>query len=1067
MAYYLDMASPIFASSPGIVVTQADFAAAAPAGPVVLLSFSSTIADKIVITDISGLASPITPITVSTVYGVSYVRDISTITISSIQISEPGGSMAVSATTPFVYTVLNSRAFPKIRAPLAIKPSYELISTVSTYTLDVLSSLSVQSINPLINFTIINPTTFTAEFTSTVANTLTASALYGGNVGGNYYYHSTASASTLRLNASNFVTGSAHDSSGATIGGHVQVGGAASIAGHYSTVAGSLLAPAVNFSAGSNVTVVGRYSTLSNFYSAGSIDIRDGFTIGGYISTGQMAAGLGATHGSTLWVSSALTVGTNLVVGPGSAYTSTIVSGSGSAAAYAFDNSGAFVATGAFIDAGTYSTVRVSTSALVASTLQVGNGSGAFKYLFTSNTPSKLYYDGVEVGGGSAAVSQILVSTFVSTPNLYVSSFYAGGSNYRTPYQFDVNGGMRISNPTATRYYVAGGSNNTTTGIGTLKWSTDGLTWNNNVTGGFGNSTAGGSGQGVAWNGRQWVAVGHSDLGQKSTIQTSMDGSNWTAAVSGGFGPDTGSTTLTDGHGVAWNGSLWVAVGSYGDDVNPLNSILYSGDGSNWSNAASGGFQGSGSTGATGFEVVWNGRIWLALGRDSTDAARIQYSTNGSNWSNSTSGAFTGTGNFGRGAAWNGNYWVAVGKDTTAANNIKYSYDGSNWSNSASGAFNTDGASVCWNGQVWFATGRDTTATANTIKYSYDGRNWSNITSGGFSNSATTGGAHIAFDGVKWLAGGFGTTITSNMKYSYNGLNWSDASGSFATAGFVAAYGADLNPALKINNLDFYTQGINPYLTSTNTIFSQVTPFNRLLTHSTSMVLNNTLYVNPPGGVSINIERAISSANVALYVYGSTFTNNPNPIKVGGGSWTSISDSNWKDEIYEETEKIMSTSVSYMTSIKPKEFNYKKSLVYCYTNMAGIERRNMVVQTKGKEHSCLEHDPSTLCLLKRITDDDTVTSYSGDFEEIDYAHRVRELGFLTDDILPHVPGAIEKMKYKGVTYDALNYDQINMIHLAATHHLMSTIECQVSTIQGQEEMIARILRNFDRLGAMV
>ena len=445
----------------------------------------------------------------------------------------------------------------------------------------------------------------------------------------------------------------------------------------------------------------------------------------------------------------------------------------------------------------------------------------------------------------------------------------------------------------------------------------------------------------------------------------------------------------------------------------------------------------------------------------------IQYSGDGSNWNPSELSA-PGCSVFTRGLAWNGNYWVAVGRDATAANNIKYSYDGRNWSNSVSGAFNTEGFSVCWNGQIWMATGRDTTATANTIKYSYDGRNWSNITSGGFSNTATTGGIHIAYDGTKWLAGGFGTTATSNMKYSYNGLNWSDAAGSFTTAGFAATYGADLTPTLKINNLDIYTAGINPFLTSTNTIFSQVTPFNRLPTHSTSMVLNNTLYINPPGGVSINIERAISSANVALYVYGSTFTNNPNPIKLTSGSWTSVSDSNWKIENVDETAKLISTAASIVDSVKPKEFNYKKSLsLPVHVNPMAIERRNMVVQTKAAALARSVPNAHAVSLLQKLMADDATTSYSGMLTEIATEQdMMREVGFLTEDIAPHIPGAVQKMTVGGTTYDALNYDQVNMIHLAASHYLMSTIEIQTSTLYGQEEEIGRIMRNFGWLNAL-
>jgi hypothetical protein len=366
------------------------------------------------------------------------------------------------------------------------------------------------------------------------------------------------------------------------------------------------------------------------------------------------------------------------------------------------------------------------------------------------------------------------------------------------------------------------------------------------------------------------------------------------------------------------------------------------------------------------------------------------------------------------------------------------------------------------------ATGRDTTSSNNTIKYSYDGRNWSNITSGGFSNTATTGGIHITYDGTKWLAGGFGTTVTSNMKYSYNGLNWSNAAGSFTTAGFAATYGADLNPTLKINNLEIYTAGVNPFLTSTNTIFSQVTPFNRLPTTSTSMVLNNTLYINPPGGVSINIERAISSANVALFVYGSTFTNNPNPIKLTGGSWTSVSDSNWKIEDVAETEKLISTAASIVDTVKPKEYNYKKALpLPVHVNPTGIERRNMIVQTKAAALARTAPHAEAVGLLRKLMADESVTSYSGMLTEIATEQdMMREVGFLTEDILPHIPGAVQKIAVGGTTYDALNYDQVNMIHLAASHYLMSTIEIQSSTLHGQEEEISRIMRNFGWLTAL-
>jgi hypothetical protein len=234
------------------------------------------------------------------------------------------------------------------------------------------------------------------------------------------------------------------------------------------------------------------------------------------------------------------------------------------------------------------------------------------------------------------------------------------------------------------------------------------------------------------------------------------------------------------------------------------------------------------------------------------------------------------------------------------------------------------------------------------------------------------------------------------------------------------------------------------------------------------MVLNNTLYINPPGGVSINIERAISSANVALYVYGSTFTNNPNPIKLTSGSWTSVSDSNWKIEDVGETAKLISTAASIVDSVKPKEFNYKTSAgLPVHLNPKAIERRNMVVQTKAAALARAEPNGQAVGLLQKLMADDAITSYSGMLTEIATEQdMMREVGFLTEDIAPHIPGAVQKMTVGGTTYDALNYDQVNMIHLAASHYLMSTIEIQTSTLYGQEEEIGRIMRNFGWLNAL-
>jgi hypothetical protein len=100
---------------------------------------------------------------------------------------------------------------------------------------------------------------------------------------------------------------------------------------------------------------------------------------------------------------------------------------------------------------------------------------------------------------------------------------------------------------------------------------------------------------------------------------------NWTASTnffSGGIG-----------HAVAWNGSIWVAVG-YGSN----GSIATSTDGITW-NAATNFFSGAGQ----GYAVAWNGSIWFAVGLNGSNGS-IAYSYNGKDWSAVTNFFPTGQG---------------------------------------------------------------------------------------------------------------------------------------------------------------------------------------------------------------------------------------------------------------------------------------------------------------------------------------------------------------------------------------------------------------------------------------
>ena len=351
--------------------------------------------------------------------------------------------------------------------------------------------------------------------------------------------------------------------------------------------------------------------------------------------------------------------------------------------------------------------------------------------------------------------------------------------------------------PSSSNLWVAVGS-----GGASIKYSSDGSNWSNATTGGF----SGGNGVGVAWNGRMWIAVGSDST---RNIKYSLDGMRWY--------PTTGKQFQQLGFGVAWNGKLWVAVGQ--DTAS--GAILYSRDGFAWDD-----INVTNVFSTAGLGVAWNGTMWVAVGQDATQNNTIKYSYNGSNWSNSSGSGFI---SYGSGVAWNGRMWVAVGGDTTPDNTIKYSYDGITWSNSSGSGFTTAGLGVAWNGQLWVAVGDDSTQ-GNRIKYSYDGINWSNATPGGAEFTAY--GQSVAWNGSYWIGVGSGSQC---ILTSLDGVSWTYlATNDFSTAGNGIAYSSNTTPAYLQTNLEILPQSIPLYLRSTNQIFAQ----------PSSLLINNLVEID-------------------------------------------------------------------------------------------------------------------------------------------------------------------------------------------------------------------------------
>jgi hypothetical protein len=267
----------------------------------------------------------------------------------------------------------------------------------------------------------------------------------------------------------------------------------------------------------------------------------------------------------------------------------------------------------------------------------------------------------------------------------------------------------------------------------------------------------------VAWNGSIWVAMG---AGQNS-LAWSYDGFNWNGLGLSLFQINVSATTPPYG-AFAWNNFIWVAVCT---TAAVGNNFLYSYDGINWIPNASGGLPSAVSTWSN---VYWNGNLFLATSYGQGSYYNMAYSYNGIQWYyNTTVPLSANITNIGA-AAWNGSYWTAAGQITTTPY-ILTSVDGIKWVTNPSGYnFPTLDASeyftsVVYNGQIWLAALSG--SSTKYLYYSYDGLYWY-INTTNTNNPVFLNVNSLAWNGFMWIASCKYTSGYYSLAYSYNGIQW-------------------------------------------------------------------------------------------------------------------------------------------------------------------------------------------------------------------------------------------------------------------------------------------------------
>jgi hypothetical protein len=268
--------------------------------------------------------------------------------------------------------------------------------------------------------------------------------------------------------------------------------------------------------------------------------------------------------------------------------------------------------------------------------------------------------------GGFAYVNKVTYLVSEGTTNIAYSSY--DGVNW-------IRQSLPVSSCKNLRYINniwAGATNN-----GVLR-SSNGISWTASSTG-F--TTAF-----VNYGNGLWLAFG--EAGQ---LRTSPDLVTWTTRTS------PFSVSANDS---AWNGSMWVAVGS-----GTTNTLARSIDGITWT--------GMGKTIFTsqGYAVIYANNLWVAGG---TGGNALATSTDGINWTPRATGLVTTV----RSIAWNGSLFVA------AANSpgIITSTDGINWTSRGS-PFPAASTAVIWTGSYWIVGSQ-----SGYLAFSNDGITWSSKT---------------------------------------------------------------------------------------------------------------------------------------------------------------------------------------------------------------------------------------------------------------------------------------------------------------------------------------------------
>lgn len=338
----------------------------------------------------------------------------------------------------------------------------------------------------------------------------------------------------------------------------------------------------------------------------------------------------------------------------------------------------------------------------------------------------------------------------------------------------------------------------------------------------------------AVWNGYYWVAVGN---GSNHTIATSLDGEYWTGRGNYVFESSC--------KGIDWSAEQgkYMAIGS------GKNILATSADGIYWLGTDNSLF-------SAGYDIKWNGSIWVAVGDSSGGQGTIAYSQNGFKWTYASQSFDTS----GIRLYYDGTMWTAFGQDSYPYNLAK-SLDGITWTfsydpnanalsiNLPKGQFHdasvnmypsvpfplrTVDSSILTNINNYRFNHSDRGSAfiqpltiacgegATSLAYSIDGIQWTAIHNNIFERSNKA-----VWNGRLWVAVGKGTDEGYWVATSYDGLEWTGREATILIEAFDVAWNGSLFVAVGVIDVSspgiaVSVDGITWHLTVSNNVFSGI-----------------------------------------------------------------------------------------------------------------------------------------------------------------------------------------------------------------------------------------------------